>query len=107
MRKLLFLITSIFLLALYFAPLIRAIPTEIPELTVSPTETLTPTVALEITEEPTVIGEITESKEEPKKLDQKEIIGVILIGILIVIIVIQALWDKFKKPPSATSSEPE
>jgi hypothetical protein len=107
MRKFLFLITSIFVLALIFAPLTRAVPIITPELTVIPTDILSPTMTPEITEEPTVINEIKETKEEEIKLDQKEIIGVILIGILIVIIVIQALWDKFKNPPSAHSSDPE
>lgn len=88
-------------------------PTNTPTPTAKATNTLIPSPTPEVTltvddqEEPAVVGEIAEGKEEPKKLDQKETIGVILIGILIVIIVIQALWDKIKKPPTATSSDPE
>lgn len=91
--------------------------TNTPVPTVNPAGATTPTTDSQVVgetvtaipTEPELIGVSDEKgeKEEEKKLDQKEIIGVILIGILIVIIIIQALWDKIKKPPTATSSDPE
>lgn len=113
MRKFLFLITSIFVLVLIFVPLTHAVPTITPELTVGPTDTLQPTVTPEVVgevvieSEPTGVTEGIVKEEKEQKLDQKEVIGLILIGLLIVIIVIQALWDKFKKPPTANSPDPE
>lgn len=122
MRKTLVFPVIFFILALIFAPLTRAVPlptevlvTTTPAITVIPTDVLQPTITPEITgetiiePEPTGITDTVVEEGAEKKLDQKEIIGIILIGILIVIIVIQALWDKFRKPPTSGSgsSDPD
>lgn len=78
--------------------------------TLTPTPSPKPVVAgesIEPTMTPAVPVSNSKTQDEEKKLDQKEIIGLILIALLVVIIFIQSLWDRIKKPPTATSSEPE